>query len=277
MSLADDREAKPPGGELQFDHAEFLAPPSAMTCGVCAQPFAEAYYELGKKVVCTTCRDRIVTSLTGGSGLWRFLRAALFGSLAAVAGTALYFLVLAMTGYEVGLIAIVVGVMVGAAVRKGARYRGGLAYQMLAVYLTYTAIVASYVPIFLGESKKRAEEKPAAVAAASAAQPPGAEKEVPDAAKPAQPGAPLQPKDAPARKLGIGGTVLVLILGLIVLLAVAYAAPFLAGAQNIIGLVIIFFGLLQAWRMNKKIHLQINGPFRVGQGPPPLEEAPAHA
>jgi hypothetical protein len=276
MSLADDREANPPGEELQFDHAEFMAPPRAMTCGVCTQPLAEAYYELGKKVVCTTCRDRIVASLTGGSGLWRFLRAALFGSLAAGAGTALYFLVLAMTGYEVGLIAIVVGLMVGAAVRKGARYRGGLAYQMLAVYLTYTAIVGSYVPIFLGELKKRAAEKPVAVAA-DAARPPGAEKAMPEAAKPTQPAAPPQPKDGPARKLGIGGTVLVLILGLIILLAVAYAAPFLAGAQNIIGLVIIFLGLLQAWRMNKKVHLQINGPFRVGQGPPPLEEVPAHA
>jgi hypothetical protein len=277
MTLAENSGENPPAEALQFDHAEFTAPPQAMACGVCTQPIADAYFELGQKVLCTSCRDTIMSRFTGGSGLGRFVRAALFGSLAALAGTALYFLVLAVTGYEVGLIAIVVGLMVGGAVRKGARYRGGVAYQALAVFLTYTAIVASYIPLILGELKKNFGEKPAAVAAADPARPPADANKPADDAKPVPAEARPLPGAAPARKLGVGQTMVVLVFGLVLLLALAYASPFLAGAQNFLGLLIIFFGLLQAWRMNKKLHLKINGPFQVGQGPPPLVEAPAHA
>jgi hypothetical protein len=65
-----------------------------------------------------------------------------------------------------------------------------------------------------------------------------------------------------------------LVLGLVILslaiMGLAYAAPFLGLPSNLIGLLIIFFGLQQAWRLNRKLVLKINGPFRVG-------EAPAHA
>jgi hypothetical protein len=269
MTLAENSGENPPAEALQFDHAEFTAPPQAMACGVCTQPIANAYFELGQKVLCTSCRDTIMFRFTGGSGLGRFVRAALFGSLAALAGTALYFLVLAVTGYEVALIAIVVGLMVGGAVRKGARYRGGLAYQALAVFLTYTAIVASYIPPIYGQVKKHLGAKPAAVAAADPAQP-GKDADLPaDDARRVEAGPPARPGAAQAPELSVGQWIKVLVL--------AYAWPFLAGAHNFIGLLIIFFGLLQAWRMNKKLHLNINGPFHVGQGPPPLVEAPAHA
>lgn len=58
------------------------------------------------------------------------------------------------------------------------------------------------------------------------------------------------------------------------LIAVAgLIAPFLAvfygGIQNIIGLLIIFFGLSQAWRMNRRVELRVSGPFRVGVPVPP--------
>jgi hypothetical protein len=276
MTPAEDAATNPPAEPLQFDHAEFTAPPQAVACGICTRPIADAYYELGQKVLCTTCRDGIVARFSGGSGLWRFCRAALFGSLAGLAGTALYFLVLAVTGYQVGLIAILVGLMVGGAVRKGARYRGGLAYQALAVFLTYTAIVASYVPGIYGALTKRSDEKLAAVAAADPAQPLQERNVNPDPAKEVHADAPRRPAPAAAPKIDTGRPIRLLILGLVAL-ALAYAWPFLEGARNLIGLLIIFFGLLQAWRMNKKLNLRINGPFRVGEAPPPLVEAPAHA
>src|SRR4051794_38609269 len=109
MIPADELVATPPAEELQFDHADFTAAPAPLACGACTLPIADSYYEINRKVLCGGCRDTIVARFSGGSGLLRFLRAGLFGVLAALAGTSLYFLVLALTGYEVGLIAILVG------------------------------------------------------------------------------------------------------------------------------------------------------------------------
>ena len=118
-----------------------------MVCRACGRTIDDAYFEVNSLVVCGTCRDTLVQRFMGGSGLVRFARALVLGTLAALAGSAIYFGVLLLTGYDVALIAILVGFMVGAAVRKGARHRGGLAYQVLAVVLTYTAIVSSYVTV----------------------------------------------------------------------------------------------------------------------------------
>jgi hypothetical protein len=53
--------------------------------------------------------------------------------------------------------------------------------------------------------------------------------------------------------------------GIVVLLALAAAAPFLAGFENVIGLVIIGFALYQAWQMNRRVPMTINGPYAVGR------------
>src|SRR5207248_894584 len=51
-----------------------------------------------------------------------------------------------VTGYELGLIAIVVGLLVGGAVRKASHGRGGAVYQTIAIFMTYAAIVFNYTP-----------------------------------------------------------------------------------------------------------------------------------
>jgi hypothetical protein len=58
------------------------------------------------------------------------------------------------------------------------------------------------------------------------------------------------------------------------LLLLAYALPFLAGFQNILGLVILAIGLYEAWKMNKGRRIEINGPYRAGppkNQPPPMQ------
>ena len=62
--------------------------------------------------------------------------AAIFGLGAALAGAAIYYAVIAITHFEIGLVAILIGYMVGYAVRKGAGGRGGLRFQILAALLT---------------------------------------------------------------------------------------------------------------------------------------------
>jgi hypothetical protein len=46
-------------------------------------------------------------------------------------------------------------------------------------------------------------------------------------------------------------------------IGVIYAIPFLAGFENIIGLVIIAIGLYEAWKLNKRAELNVAGPFKV--------------
>ncbi len=231
MATDDDRGAAPPQDELQFDRAEYAAAPAAtaVACAACARPIDETYYEAGGKVLCGGCRDAVLAHFTGGSRPGRFLRAALFGGAAALAGSGLYYLVWTLTGRHWGLIAIVVGAMVGTAVRNGSRHRGGLAYQALAIFLTYTAIVSSYVPVLAVALHKHGIELVKMVDVAT--------------------------------------------------ITALYGLPILSGARSIIGLVIIFFGLQQAWRLNRAARPTITGPFLVGgagegEGP---QGAPAHA
>ena len=41
------------------------------------------------------------------------------------------------------------------------------------------------------------------------------------------------------------------------------AIPFLAGAENIIGLIIIGIGLYEAWKFNRKPQISITGPHAI--------------
>ncbi len=217
--------AAPAAEALQFDHADFTAAPAFLICGGCGQPIQDAYYEIQGKVFCGRCRDQIVARFAGGSEPARFARAGLFGVGAALAGAALFLLVVALVGTAISLLFIVIGYMVGVAVRKGAGYRGGWHYQALAVFLTYTGIAACVLGRMISSMVNQG--------------------------------------------LPIGAN-------LVVLVVIAFAVPFLGGIKNIMGLVIIGFALLQAWRLNAKLRLPISGPFQVSGGGPSLQEAPAH-
>ena len=51
-----------------------------------------------------------------------------------------------------------------------------------------------------------------------------------------------------------------------------YALPFMGGAENVIGWLIIAFGVWQAWKMNHPLQVEITGPHAIGAGP---QSAPA--
>ena len=136
------------------------------------------------------------------------------GVAGGVAGAIVYYAVLALSGYEIGIIAIAVGWLVGKGVRWGSGGRGGPLYQALAIGLTYLAIVATYIGMALkGFSTDEAS-------------PP-----------------------------------------ILIILIVGLALPFLAGFQNIIGLVIIGIGLYEAWKINRRVPLAISGPFHAAFRP----------
>lgn len=64
---------------------------------------------------------------------------------------------------------------------------------------------------------------------------------------------------------------------LISIVVMGYAIPFLQGFENVIGILIIGFGVWRAWQMNRPIRLEITGPHAIAQGAPALPQAPADA
>ena len=141
-------------------------------------------------------------------------------SLAAAVGAGIYYAVRALTGYEFGLIAIVVGFLVGGAVRMGSGHRGGVPYQLLAMFLTYASIVSTFIPDILEMLRREGRAR-----------------------------------SAPSP--------LVAVLMMVAVVGIAFAAPFLMGFENIIGVIIIAIGLYEAWKINRKADRTVTGPFRI--------------
>jgi hypothetical protein len=56
-----------------------------------------------------------------------------------------------------------------------------------------------------------------------------------------------------------------------VVLGLAFAAPFMGGTSNIMGILIIGIGLYEAWKINRRVPL--SGPFRFGPAAAPLVAA----
>ena len=261
--MSEPTNEPPAGDALQFDHVEHATPTAgAITCVACHRPITDAYFEANAKIVCPACRANVDSMLTGGSGAVRFFRAAGAGLGAAVVGAGIYYAIRALTGYELGLVAIVVGFLVGGAVRWGANRRGGWLYQALAMVLTYAAIVSTYIPpIIQGMRENRAEIRSSAgatnaVETVSTTGSSASDDPIEAVRKPTKPSVKKEQSFAGYLVAGV------------VLLVIACAAPFLAGFENIIGLLIIGFGLYQAWKLNRRVEFQINGPYRLGARPP---------
>ena len=144
MDENSDRE-----GEMDFDKADFGGDESSLICARCSRPIHDAYFDINGQTTCEACRYEVENDRTRGSSFGRLLRSVLAGGFAGVIGAGIYYAVVALTGYEVGLVAIVVGYIVGVAVRWGSGGSGGRAYQALAVAITYFAIVSTYVPFII--------------------------------------------------------------------------------------------------------------------------------
>jgi hypothetical protein len=268
MSIPPDEPQPPASGEpLQFDKVEFADAQASPTpiCSACKEPITGTYYTAGEHLICPPCHDAALAAMTGGSRVRRFLRAMVFGVVAGIIGGAIWFGVRKVTGYEIGLIAIVVGLVVGAAVRKGSDDRGGRAYQFLAVFLTYSCIVSTYIPEVYG-ALNSAFTEPRQVASASRPTPAST------MPTPATTSAASNPRAADAdtdadkrfRQMSAGKKVLLVITFVLILFGFAFIAPVLTGFSNIIGLLIIGFALWEAWKINRKRVLAFTGPHLLG-------------
>jgi hypothetical protein len=132
-------------GDLQFERAEFTAGATGPVCCTCNLPASPQYHQFNGRVFCTNCRQQIEHSLDQFHQNGNMPQAILFGLGAAALGSAIFYAVSAATGYELGLIGVLVGYLVGKAVRKGSGSVGGRPYQLLAVALTYVSITSTYM------------------------------------------------------------------------------------------------------------------------------------
>jgi hypothetical protein len=254
-------------GSLQLDRAEY-AENAPERCAACGQALGGSYYEVGGRICCAACQERIVAALAGRPGPAGFLRAAAAGLGGAAVGSAIFFAVRAATGYQFGLISILVGFLVGKAVHWGCGGRGGWPYQTLAVLLTYLAIVSTYVPPILDAIKQRQAVPTAATAMATAATD-GAGGDGAKAAPAEAPGpgqAAAAGSRAPARGAERQPTpfraLANLAEGYALLLLLAAAVPFMGGV-GILGLIIIAIGLYEAWKLNRRPRLAVTGPHTL--------------
>ncbi len=247
----------PDDAELQFDrvisgHAAADASQTAVTCRSCGTQLVSEYYEVNGFALCDTCRRRIVAHAESGRGTGRFAIAALFGLGAGIVGAAIYFAVIAITKLEIGLVAILIGYMVGWSVRKGAGGRGGRRFQVLAALLTYLSVALAYTPVVIGqaiqESRKEAQDAKALPPSPEAS----ADRSQPDRNAPVREDGPR-----PGAIRAIGALV-----GLLLTLPVLIIWSSMPG--GLISALIIFFGISQAWRMTAAPIIDVHGPFRVG-------------
>jgi hypothetical protein len=231
------------GGELQFDRAEYTGGSAAPACANCQRAIAGEYHQLNGKIFCADCRTRLEQSIGKLHESASLGRGLLFGLGAAIAGGLLFWAVRAITGYQFGLLAVVVGFLVGKAVRIGSRSLGGWKYQALAMSLAYLSMVSIYTP----EIDRTLRN--------------GAEKARKAAQEKASPGAPAPP----GRVVHIGPAYYLLLLG------VALIYPWLGGFSNILGLIIIGIGLWEAWKFNRRVEIRFTGPFSAAGNAPASE------
>src|SRR4029077_2464037 len=164
---------------------------------------------------------------------------------AGIVGAAIYYAVIAIAHLEIGIVAILIGYMVGYSVRKGTQGRGGRRFQVLAAVLTYLSVAGAYAPLAIQQAMA---DRPAQQSAAVSSS--GNGLSTPDSAKPAQ------PRPRSRRPL----LSLVVLSGLLVALPVLVVFGSLP--SGLISAFIIFIGMRQAWKMTGALVVRVAGPYR---------------
>ena len=267
---------------------DFTAPgteaTAAVTCVACKRTITDQYWSAGGAVLCAGCRAAVEAGQQVAPDVMsraaRFGRAVMFGFGAMLIGSAIWYGVAKLLNLEIGLIAILLGFMVGRAVFMGSGNRGGRRYQLLAVFLTYLGIGVAYAPFAIEAMRDRALASadfsgtavPSADGAPLATSKPAEALTAEEAATEsrrldsllAAADSPTTHTSGPARPnlFLVAGVVLVGVLTLPVIVTVG-GLP-----GSLISLLIYGFAILQAWRMTAAHTLSLEGPFQVGGAAP---------
>jgi len=238
---------------LQFDHvvpgpsAAAVTPAAGVVCAACQASIPTEYFDLSGHVVCGRCRQRLEVAAETPRGALPLLVAGACGLGAGIVGAMIYYSVIAIAHLEIGIVAILIGYMVGYAVRRGAGGGGGLRFQLLAVGLTYLSVAFAYTPLVVSAARQQraGQATTAANRTGSAGDGVATGSRTGDAPRP------------------IGGLQLIAVVAaFVVTLPVAIILGSLP--SSLITAVIITIGMRQAWRMTGAPILEFRGPYRVG-------------
>ncbi|HEY9228570.1 MAG TPA: hypothetical protein VIP11_18090 [Gemmatimonadaceae bacterium] len=254
--MTEPATSAPSAPPLQFDRAVSTetSQVTGVACSQCGKALTETYYTLERKPFCADCKTATEDAVAATRTKRVFGKAFAWGLGAAFAGAIIYYAVIALFELEIGIVAILIGYMVGHAVRKAVK-GGGRRYQILAAVLTYYAVGLAYLPVAIG-----AASKPSATVAdftKVAAQ---------DSAKVVQPATATD--SLKAEPVGAKGV----LLGFGILLGGAFLLPVLivfgSMPSGLISALIIGIGMRQAWQITALPALQFHGPLTVAPRPP---------
>ena len=246
-----DQDARVGHEALQFDRlvtdSDRPGTP-AVACTACRAAIHTEYYDINGHSFCRGCRDAVEASAETPRGLGPLIMAGAFGFGAGLVGAAIYYAVIAIANLEIGIVAVLIGYMVGYAVRKGAGGRGGRRFQVLAVMLTYASVALAYTPIAVKQITTQDQDAQKAQTPA----PSGDSRPAP------------APTSSDAATTESGGSVLMAVAALLAFVAALPVLVVVASfPSGLISAFIIFIGMRQAWKMTGAPRLEILGPFRV--------------
>lgn len=256
---------------LTFDNSVSVAP-ADQSCARCGKALVGSYHMMNAEMICGGCRAHVQRMMNDGSGFGRVGRAFVFGLGAAIVGGGIWYAIQESTGWQVGLIAVLVGWMIGKAVNRGSNGKGGWKYQAMAIVLTYFAVAATYVPTAIEELRKGAET---ALTEASeqvpAVRAEGTESiaDAPDTEAEAAPDGAIavatttdRSDDAAPSAAAVGAVTFVAIIAFVA------ALPVLVAFGSPISALILGFGLFEAWKQNRRTNVELSGPYSLGAAGP---------
>lgn len=210
--------------ELDFERAQFEDPDAAsMSCAVCEQAIAGRHYSVNGQAVCEGC---LVVVRQGQEG--SLVKALSLGVVAGAVGVLICLGIWAWV-IDLALVTIVIGILVGMAVRRGGggRGRGSVMYRVMAVAITYGAMCSVHVPV-LADAMVQGVNQSAAEQVAEA-------------------------------------TAIVYLVAGVMSLVIPFSMMM---EVQILGLIIFAVGLWEAWRFSAAPTLLVEGPFGDTDPPP---------
>lgn len=250
--------------DTPIDFHDEPAAAGPVTCVRCHAPLTQ-YWSVDGRVVCERCAGELQAERRSSKGaVGRVMRALALGSGGMIAGALVWYGVAAYSGWQLGVIAILLGWLVGKGVQYGSGRRTGIGYQIMAVVITYLGIGFASLPFFLQEGARLP------LAADTAAVRPAADSSVSsDSAQFAALDSSLaegrkfeeEARSNPVRLMwnffvGFVSLILVLVLSLPVL-------TILNGGSLLTGF-IYAIALYEAWKFSRGVELVVSGPYQVG-------------
>jgi hypothetical protein len=241
-----------PSSELRFDRAAYAeATGTGTPCSSCKGPLGDSYWKWLNLMVCGRCRDGLERKLKESQSWRPFAKTLLLGGGAAIGCGIAYAVLVAVTKAQFALATIGIAIVVARVIRQASGGLGGSTrYRVAAVALTYLAATMGYIPgIWASIQDSGVAEHAASDEKTRSASPEAA--------------APSASDSGHSEK----GSPLALVYALALLVGIMLAAPFLGATHAPLGLLIVGFGLWQAWKLSRGPPLHIEGPFRLDAAP----------